>query len=328
MSILHSLRARLLVCVAAVATLGALAFGALAFAPAAGAATPTLGSTYLALGDSLAYGYHAAQFAKEYPNVNPANYEEGYVNDFGAALKLANPKLTIIDDGCPGETTETLINGPGAPYPISAYCAGGPTGGPFPKAFLHHYYAGSQLENAEAILTENHNVSPITLDIGANDLLQFLEHTCGFPAKYTCTESQVVAEFGTIATNVYKILATLRAYAPNAQIVLLGLYDPYPLVLPAPGGDKTLAAFNSALASAAAAVPGPGSTSFANPEPVFNPSIITGKPEETDLTTICAFTAMCPGGTYNPLSPEADIHPTKVGYAVLAGVVAVDYLTH
>ena len=55
MSALTRVRARLLVCAAVV-----VAFGALVLAPAAGAFGP--GKTYLALGDSLAYGYHQAQF--------------------------------------------------------------------------------------------------------------------------------------------------------------------------------------------------------------------------------------------------------------------------
>ncbi len=312
-------RRRLVCCVAAIAALGALAF-----APAAGAAQ--VGSTYLALGDSLAYGYHAAQFKSELESkgyVEPATFDEGYVDDFAATLKLVNPKLQTINDGCPGETTETLIKGSGLP----GYCAGGPTGTPFPYVFLHHPYTPhtSQLADALAILKENPNVSPITLDIGANDVLQFLASKCGFPKTFTCSPAEVEAEFGHIAANVYSILAQLRAAAPKAQIVLIGLYNPYPEVLPAPGGDKTTAALNTALAGVAGKVPG---TSFANPEPPFNPSILTGAPESTDLPTICAFTAMCPGGTYNPTSPNADIHPTTLGYGVMAGVVGVDFFTH
>src|SRR5271163_4547668 len=110
MSILNRVRARLLVCcVACVAVLGALVL-----APAAGAFN--VGSTYLALGDSLAYGFHEAQFGEELAKTgfaNPANYEKGYVNDFGVVLKVVNPKLQIINDGCPGETTETFISGSG-----------------------------------------------------------------------------------------------------------------------------------------------------------------------------------------------------------------------
>jgi lysophospholipase L1-like esterase len=305
-------------CIAAAAALGALVF-----TPAAGAFK--LGGTYLALGDSLTYGYHAAQFHKELGEKGYAeakNYEQGYVNDFGAVLKVANPKLQVIDEGCPGETTETLIKGSGIP----GYCAGGPTGTPFPHAFLHHPYATeSQLSDALEILGENHNVSPISLDIGSNDVLQFLEHTCGFPAKYTCTTSQVEAEFAHIAGNVGYILGRLRAAAPNAQIVVIGNYNPYPTILPSPGGDKTVAALNEVLAGVTAKVPG---ASFTSVEPAFNPSLITGGPETQDLAAICAFTAMCPGGTFNPTSPEADIHPTKLGYQVMAGFETADFLTH
>jgi lysophospholipase L1-like esterase len=133
MSVLHRAHARLLACAAvAIASLGALAF-----TPVAGAAE--VGNTYLALGDSLAYGYHAAQFKEELESkgyVEPSTFDHGYVDDFGAALKLTHPKLQIINDGCPGETTETFSNGSGIP----GYCAGGPTGTPFPYAFLHHPY--------------------------------------------------------------------------------------------------------------------------------------------------------------------------------------------
>jgi lysophospholipase L1-like esterase len=317
MSVLHRVRTRLLVCcVASVAALGALVL-----APTAGAAK--LGNTYLALGDSYAYGYHAAQFKEELKAkgfVEPATFNDGYVDDFGAALKFANPKLQIINDGCPGETTDTMIKGSGVPVP-PGFCAGGPTGTPFPYPFLHHPYTtgptGSQLTDALAILKANPNVSPITLDIGGNDVLQ----ACGPPK--ICTEAQIAALLGHIATNVGSILGQLRAAAPHAQIVLLGYFNAFPTVLPPPGGDKAIAAVNATLASVAAAVPG---TSFGNPLPLFNPSVITGGPEAQDIPTICAFTAMCPGGTFNPLT--GDLHPNKLGYGVLAGVVGVTFLTH
>jgi lysophospholipase L1-like esterase len=320
MSVSYRARARLLVCLAAAFA----ALGAIAFTPVAGAAN--VGSTYLALGDSLAYGYHAAQFKSELESkgfVEPETFDHGYVDDFGATLKLVNPKLQIVNDGCPGETTETFINGSG----VTGFCAGGPTGTPFPYAFLHHPYTphATQLADALAILKENPNVSPITLDIGANDVLQFLGSKCGFPSTFTCTPAEVEAEFGHIAGNVFSILSHLHTAAPKAQLVLIGLYNPYPTVLPAPGGDKTTAALNAALASVAAAVPG---ASFANPEPPFNPSILTGGAETIDLPTICSFTAMCPGGTFNPTSPNADIHPTNLGYGVIAGVLGVDFFTH
>jgi len=316
MSVLYRVRARLLVCVAALA-----AFGALALAPSAGATG--VGNTYLALGDSLAYGYHQAQFQEELKAkgfVEAGNFNDGYVDDFGATLKLVNPKLQIVNDGCPGETTETMIKGSGVFGP--GFCAGGPTGSPFPKAFLHHPYPGTQLEDALAIAKEP-GVGTITLDIGANDILQFLGHTCGFPVTFSCSEAEVEAEIGHVVTNIGVILAQLRAAAPKAKIVFVSQYNPYPTVLKPEGrGDATVEALNTAIKGVAAGF----NVKFANTLRVINFSGTHGGPEVGDIPTVCAFTAMCPGGTFNPASPEADIHPTKAGYAAMAGVLTTAYL--
>jgi lysophospholipase L1-like esterase len=306
----------LFICVAALA-----AFGALALAPAAGASG--VGSTYLALGDSLAYGYHQAQFQEELKTkgfVEASNFNDGYVDDFGATLKLLNPKLKVVNDGCPGETTETMIKGSGVG---SAFCAGGPTGSPFPKAFLHHSYPGTQLEDALAIAKEP-GVGTITLDIGANDILQFLGHTCGFPATFTCTPEQIEAEIGHVTANVGSILGQLRAAAPSAKIIFVSQYNPYPTVLKPEGtGDATVEALNGALKAVAAKF----GVGFANTTRVINFSGTHGGPEAGDIPTVCAFTAMCPGGVFNPASPNADIHPTKAGYAAMAAVVGIAYLS-
>ncbi|HEY2052452.1 MAG TPA: SGNH/GDSL hydrolase family protein [Solirubrobacterales bacterium] len=308
-------RARLLIGAVALVPLGALAL-----APAAGAA----GSTYLALGDSLAYGYHQAQFQEELKEkgfVEAANFDDGYVDDFGAGLRFFNHKLKIVNDGCPGETTETMIHGSGVG---PEFCAGGPTGTPFPKAFLHHAYPGTQLEDALAVAKEP-GVGTITLDIGANDVLQFLAHTCGFPATFTCSEGQVEAEFGHIAANVGLILGQLRAAAPKAKIIFVSQYNPFPTVLAPEGrGDATVEALNGVLKQVASNF----GVKFANTARVINFSGTHGGPEAGDIRTVCAFTAMCPGGVFNPASPEADIHPTKAGYAAMAAVVGVAYLTH
>ncbi|MHB8491011.1 MAG: SGNH/GDSL hydrolase family protein [Solirubrobacteraceae bacterium] len=315
MSVLNRISSRLL----AIGAMSLVCCAALVAAPAAGASS--IGNTYLALGDSLAYGFHEAQFAEEFPNVKPETFDQGYVDDFGHFLSLIHPGITVINDGCPGETTESMIHGSGVP----GFCAGGPHGSLFPYVWLHHpYHASSQLADALAILHDNPNVSPITLDIGANDALQFLASECGFPSADHCTETQFIAEFGHIAGNVAYILGQLRAAAPHAQIVLLGLYNPYP-GFPSEGADRLTAGLNKALETVAAGVPG---TSFANPEPTFNPSIIFGAPEQLDYPTICAFTAMCPGGSFNPTSPKADIHPTTLGYSVLAGLIGFSFFTH
>ena len=51
-----------------------------------------------------------------------------------------------------------------------------------------------------------------------------------------------------------------------------------------------------------------------------------GQPETGDIPTVCLLTAMCPGGTHDPASPAADIHPTTLGYGVLAGLIGLAHL--
>lgn len=204
----------------------------------------------------------------------------------------------------------------------SGFGGGGPTGSPFPKAFLHHPYPGTQMEDALAIAREP-GVNTITLDIGANDILQFLGHTCGFPATFTCSQAQIEAEIGHVASNVGSILAQLRAAAPQAKIIFVSQYNPYPTLLQPEGtGDATVEALNGALKSVASNF----GVEFANTTRVINFSGTHGGPEAGDIPTVCAFTAMCPGGVFNPASPSPDIHPTKAGYAAMAGVVGAAYL--
>jgi hypothetical protein len=284
----------------------------------------TVGDTYLALGDSIAYGFNQAQATAQGSNPVPSSFH-GFDYYFGQALRLANPKLTVINDGCPGETTLSFVNGSGTP----GYCAGTEGHPPVPYSSLHHpYTASSQLGDALAILAADHNVSPITLDLGNNDVAGFLLGTCGMPTANKCTSAQIATGLGQIATSIGSILHLLRAAAPNAQMILVGLYNPDPVLLPSPGGDAFVAEFNSDLAAAAASVT---NTSFANPEPLFNPAGFLGSSpldEIGDIPSICLLTNQCASGLYDPLSAKADSHPTMLGYETLAGLVETAFLTH
>lgn len=187
----------------------ALAVSAMAAPSMAGATTYPVKEQYLALGDSLAFGYslqlyHEGEVAGY---EDPENFEHGYANQLYKQLKGKSTKnksgLKLVNDGCPGETTESFIGSnasliatlnaalkksqeeQGLP-PVSgesacayqaawnAYKTVG-VGGP-----LHHPYSGSQLEDAIAVIANGQNVEhkPVTtvsLNIGANDEL----HTIG-----------------------------------------------------------------------------------------------------------------------------------------------------
>jgi lysophospholipase L1-like esterase len=254
---------------------------------------PPAPTSYLALGDSLAFGYSQAKFDELLPTENPADFETGYVNVFGDVLKAFDPGLQIVNDGCPGETTESFIKGPCA-YQLE-----------FP---LHHPYVGgptsSQLSDALAYLAAHRGrVDPITIDIGANDALGLIESCKLEPA---CVAAGAAAEFAKIASNLGLILGELRAGAPHAQIVVLGLYNPFGETIA--GGDALTAKLNEVEAGVAAGV----GARFADPLPIFNP------PGALEAPTICLLTNMC--------TPLKDIHPTDLGYKVLGGLVLQQYV--
>jgi lysophospholipase L1-like esterase len=257
--------------------------------PAAGANAQRPQHAYLALGDSLAFGYQQAKFNSLFPNEDPAAFDTGYVDDFGHVLRFFDRKLQIVNDGCPGETTDSFINGP-CQYQLA-----------FP---LHHPYVGgpssSQLSDALAYLQANRNrVNPITLDIGANDALGVTEGTCKLEPE--CIAKDAPALFAHIASNLGLILADLRTAAPHAKIIVLGLYNPFGSSLA--GSDQLTAKLNEVMKQVAASV----GARFADPLPVFNP------PGPREQPTICLLTNFC--------TALRDIHPTDLGYAVLAGLI-------
>jgi lysophospholipase L1-like esterase len=296
----HPRRSALLEALAACVALCALSLALLA--PAAGAVPrhlkPGLGpapTSYLALGDSLAFGYSQARFNEHFPEENPTDFETGYVDDFGNVLKAFDPRLQIVNDGCPGETTESFIKGP------CAYVD--------PDGFrLHHPYSGgpasAQLSDALAYLEAHHGkVSPITIDIGANDALGLIAACKQEPA---CIAAGAPATFAKIGGNLGQILGDLRAAAPRAQIIVLGLYNPFGETIP--GGDALTAKLNEVEVGVAASV----GARFADPLPVFNP------PGAFEAPTLCLLTNIC--------TPLRDIHPTDLGYAVLGGLVLRQYV--
>jgi hypothetical protein len=172
----------------------AMAFALTALFATAANARP-VSKTYLALGDSLAFGYSQQLYNEHQPEGDPAsNFEAGYVDDYYSKLK-AHSQWQKVNLGCPGETSKSLIgNGPVGKALEGSF--GATTAGDCAyqegwEAFktpgiggpLHVNYSGkSQLEKAlEEIYVakeiEHKPVEKITLNIGANDELAVV-HGC------------------------------------------------------------------------------------------------------------------------------------------------------
>ena len=121
--------------------------------------------SYLALGDSLAFGFQFGIYNQHFPVVPPELFVHGYVDDFSQMLRPIRPDIQTVNYGCPGETSASFIHG-GCPYTTQGFT-------------LHDSYSGSQLDAAITFLrSHSGQVSPITLNLGTNDL-NALQAQCG-----------------------------------------------------------------------------------------------------------------------------------------------------
>jgi hypothetical protein len=182
-------RGRLVGCCIALA----LALSALVFAPGASAAEPPPVTTYLALGDSLAFGYQQEKFEINSPNEAPSYFESGYANYFAKKLR-GTPNLfkglVIVNNGCPGETTDSMIGKGALGKAVNPKTEENPFGES--PACPYHFASGLPLHNELATLSTlesgisvlnpgftkkevkapPHEIKAVTLDIGANDELR------------------------------------------------------------------------------------------------------------------------------------------------------------
>src|SRR5579864_8439237 len=121
---------------------------------------------YLALGDSLGFGFQDQKFKNEVATgtYNPATFNTGFVDDFAAHVRTVRPANRVENLACPGETSQTFIDG----------------GCQFHTGFALHvdYPAATPQLNAALAFLRAHpgQVSPITVDLGANDALATLQN--------------------------------------------------------------------------------------------------------------------------------------------------------
>jgi lysophospholipase L1-like esterase len=226
---------------------------------------------YLALGDSLAFGFQ--------PN---GDFTDGYVPDLFQILRNEGVK-DVTNYGCPGETSATFING-GCPFA--------------PAGFV-------QITAALAFIRAHvGKVSPVTLDIGPNDVLPDLN-----PSTCAVDVSTFNADLATLDTNLTQVIlpqlhkALLVKGHVTGDLVMMNFYDPFQNFCP-----NTVAFIQTFDQHLAADVSG-----FGIIVDVFSAFGGEGVPNPN----ICIYTWMC---TPPPLGPN--IHPTDLGYSVIANTFA------
>jgi lysophospholipase L1-like esterase len=194
----------------------------------------TRGSTYLALGDSVTFGYEEQQVVPA-PNYADASSFLGYPELFGSELHVK-----IVNAACPGETSSSFIN----PAAQSNGCENTPGKGNVgyrTLSPLHVSYQGSQLAFAVGYLKKHQDVRLVSLMIGANDGLVCEETT----ADHCSSELGTVIT--TVTNNVKTILSTLRNKAHyGGQLAIVNYYDT------AQGASTEIGLLNQTIDTAAA----------------------------------------------------------------------------
>lgn len=175
-----------------------------------------VGTTYLALGNSLTTGTEADANNDELP---------GYPANIYHDLQVKYPNLAYENFGKDGETSTSMIN-------------------------------AGQLEQAEAFIANEiangRRVSPVTLSIGGNDVVSILldENVHGEQALETFKTNldTILDRLLTALTDVYD--------APQGNLIIMDYYNPYPglrhPLTNEPLMDEWAEKFNAAIKEAAA----------------------------------------------------------------------------
>lgn len=263
--------------------------GMLLAAASAQAQTPRFNAPkdyLLVLGDSLAFGYQRPKFLM---TQDPADFTTGFADAFASRLAGTAPgrSATLINLGCPSESSTSFLAGP---------CL-------FHTVFeLHVNYPGSQMNAAEAFLAAHPGqVGPVLIALGANDVFMVANACGGF--NTACFMNSLPDILAALFTNTSEILLRLRAVAPDLEIIVFGLYNPFALVDPTT--NNLAMAVNQVLSQAASA----HRARFANAFPAFN----TAQPQPQ---TLCSLTLVCA-----PDPNDADIHPSDLGYQAISDVM-------
>jgi lysophospholipase L1-like esterase len=258
-------------------------------------ATPVTGptgyGTYLALGDSVAFGYVPPQ-AVPAPNYSDPRSFVGYPEDVARALHLP-----VSNASCPGETTASFL----VPGAASNGCENSPGSsvGYRTEYPLHVQYRGTQMQYALRYLAVHRDTRLVTIDIGANDVF-LCEETTTDGCTSTAELAAVLQEIAANLTTIYTQIRDVAHY--HGLLVALTYYS----LSYAPGQVAGTEALDSVIASVTEKFGGKvadGFAAFEGPSAAFGGSACAA-----------GLLIKLPDGTCN-------IHPSPAGHLLLAQAI-------
>jgi lysophospholipase L1-like esterase len=248
------------------------------------------GHSYLALGDSVVFGY-ITQAGFEY--TNPNNFV-GYPDYVSQALRFSTTNAS-----CPGEATGGFISITGADNGCRPFRASAP---------LHVSYTGTQLDFATTFLRTHRDTRLVTIGLGANDAF-ILENACAGDSK--CIADGLPLVLATISANMRTILDAIRASEFHGVLMIVNYYS---LDYSDAAGTGLTELLNQAITAPAAADQAVVADAFDAFKMAANTPFAGGN--------------TCKAGLLNA-SPQnqflCDVHPSQSGQQLLAHTVENTY---
>lgn len=183
------------------AVLSAVALVVIAAMPASAASE---GHSYLALGDSVPFGFNPLLDGTDASNFI------GYPEIVAQRLDIKDVNAT-----CPGEATGGFLSLTGTDNVCRPYRAALP---------LHVEYHVSQMDYALRYLTGHRDTRLVTLTLGANDIFRF-QKDCAIGATVGTCPLGIVGVLGVMYQNLNTIFAGIRATGYTGLIVAVTYYS-------------------------------------------------------------------------------------------------------
>jgi lysophospholipase L1-like esterase len=248
---------------------------------------------YLALGDSVVFGYITGE-GNAY--INSTNFI-GYPEYVGYREGLA-----VTNSACPGETTSGFISWTGADNGCRPFRANFP---------LHVNYTPdqTQLSFATAFLSAHKRTKLVTIGLGANDGFLLQKSCAGAASFVACVEQGLPGTLATIYANMNTILSNLKATGFKGVLMVVNYYS---LDYSDPVQTAFTVALNKTLANVASA----------------NGAVVADAYLAFEAAATPAGGKTCLTGLLNGANPQSatppflcDVHPTLSGQRLLAKTV-------
>lgn len=263
---------------------------------------------YLALGDSVTFGYNP---------VDAQNDPTRLAAFVGYPELISLAAIPTANAACEGETSGSFID-------VSQPDQGSPDCRAWRAAgdAMHVQYASnaeSQLQFAVAYLATHPNTATVSLMIGGGDLLA-IQQACeaafnpsdpGFAQEVAgCELQRAPAQIAQVAQNIGTILGTIRGVGYTGQLVLV-TYHGLQYTNPNDASLLATAALDQAMVGVAQAFP------------QWNVSIAKGFSTFATVATLLGGGDSCKAGLlYRLPDGTCDVHPSRLGHTVLATAVA------